>query len=332
MTSLLLAGLLALVAADSDSTQPPSIIDQPSITYPSEIPEVPSTEDEDPVATALEEISLRKKVAQLMVVTMSGSHQPSVEDLAYLKSYTPGAAIIRKILRPSYASVYVAKLRGVEQLSGIPLWVGTNIYRLTATDREELSEFIQLPSPLSLAAANDPATTEALAELLAQHLNLMGFNLHLGPSLELAPSIKDAVGSVYNLGSDPYFILRAAFSVTVASSRCPSGFPVGAQTVSKNHPPCCSRPSPNCPNRTSCPITGLSPIRHPSSTWETPSFPHWTAAASPLVFPPWCCGRCFVTTSPMRASSSLAPWTPRMFRASSTLRKPPFGRSLTAPI
>lgn len=232
MTSLLLAGLLALVAADADSTQPPSIIDQPAITYPSETPEVPSTEDEDPVATALEEMSLRKKVAQLMVVTMSGSHQPSVEDLAYLKTYTPGAAIIRKILRPSYASVYVAKLRGVEQLSGIPLWVGTNIYRLTAADREELSEFIQLPSPLSLAAANDPATTEALAELLAQHLNLMGFNLHLGPSLELAPSIKDAVGSIYNLGSDPYFI-GDTFNITQRVFRdrgiiaVPLGFPGG---------------------------------------------------------------------------------------------------------
>ena len=166
MTSLLLAGLLALVAADSDSTQPPSIIDQPSITYPSEIPEVPSPEDEDPIATALEEMSLRKKVAQLMVVTMAGSHQPSAEDVAFLKSYPPGGVIIRKILKPSYASVYVTKVRGVEQITGIPLWVGTNIYRLTTAEREELNEFIQLPSPLSLAAANDPATTEALAELL----------------------------------------------------------------------------------------------------------------------------------------------------------------------
>ncbi|MCF6284998.1 MAG: PKD domain-containing protein, partial [Candidatus Hydrogenedentes bacterium] len=174
----------------------------------------------------------RQRVAQLMAVTMAGGHQPTAEDLEYLKSYTPGAVIIRKILKPSYAAHYVTRLRAIEQFSGIPLWVGANIYRLTKAERNGLNEFVQLPSPLSLAAANDPDTTQALAELLAQHMNLMGFNLHLGPSLEMAPTLDSAMGTVYNFGSDPDFI-GETFQITQRVFQehgivtVPLGFPGG---------------------------------------------------------------------------------------------------------
>ena len=217
MTPYLIAGLLCLAAAPDTATNPPSIFNSrpaeasgeiAGSTPPAEaLPGLPApVANTDPLEYALQNMTLQQKIAQLMMVTMAGIHTPTVADLSYLQSYTPGGAIIPKILKPSYAAVYVTKLRGVEQLSGVPLWIGTNIYRLTHADREEFSQFIQLPSPLSLAAANDDATTHALAELLAQHLSLMGFNLHLGPSLEMAPTLPTAEGSVYNLGSDTEFI------------------------------------------------------------------------------------------------------------------------------
>lgn len=260
MTSFIVAGLICLAAAQETPVAPPSIFDaRPAETAPPAITgsepgadplveEAGPTKDEDPLQYAIDNMSLRDKVSQLMVVTMEGSHTPSVPDLAYLKKYTPGGAIIPKILKPAYAAVYVNKLRGVEQISGVPMWIGTNIYRLTRAEREDIGEFIQLPSPLSLAAANDEATTRDLAELLAEHLSLMGFNMHLGPTLELAPTLPTAEGSVYTLGSDPAFIgetfntIREVFEqkgiLTV-----PLGFPGGGANRPKKSPAVLLTPS-----------------------------------------------------------------------------------------
>jgi beta-N-acetylhexosaminidase len=238
MIQLLLAGLLCLGAPHPRAASAPIVIEgtpveAPGIVEPSPAPQTPTTmpapetppgivdslpetvvtpevpeidQQADPLGYALSNMTLQQKVSHLMMVTMSGVHTPNAQDLAFLKAYTPGAAIIPKILKPSFAAVYVTKLKGVQQISGVPMWVGTNLYRLTRADRDELSEFIQLPSPLSLAAAHDSATTLALAELMAEHLSLMGFNLHLGPSLEMAPTLASAEGSIYNLGSDLDFI------------------------------------------------------------------------------------------------------------------------------
>ena len=203
MTRFILAGLLCLAASADTPEAPGSIFDTdsgaPGLTGGIADPDAPvenilPDKEEDPMGHALANMELRQKVAQLMVVTMEGSHAPSVADLAYLKSYTPGGAIIPRILKPTYAAIYVTKLRGVEQVSGIPLWIGTNIYRLTRSEREDFNEFVQLPSPLSLAAANDERVTRDVAQLLAEHLSLMGFNLHLGPSLEMAPTLPGAEG------------------------------------------------------------------------------------------------------------------------------------------
>ena len=259
MTHFLMAGLLCLAAAQETSAPPRSIFDTrrseepPAITGSTPPAEAPVEEagpdpDEDPLQYAIDNLTLRQKVSQLMVVTMEGSHAPTAADLAYLKAYTPGGAIVPKILKPAYAAVYVNKLRGVEALSGVPLWIGTNIYRLTRAEREDFGQFIQLPSPLSLAAANDESTTRDLAELLAEHLSLMGFNLHLGPSLELAPTLPTAEGSVYTLGSDPAFIgttfniMREVFDQHGVLA-VPLGFPGGGANRPKKSPAVLLTPS-----------------------------------------------------------------------------------------
>lgn len=262
MIRFFLAGLICFGVAWSGAAQAPIVIegepvDAPSIVEPTQpplietpnpdpapgivdslpmvesAPTVPGIDQQaDPLGYALANMTLQQKVAHLMMVTMTGAHQPNAQDLAFLKAYTPGAAIIPKILKPDFAAAYVMKLRGVQQLSGIPMWVGTNLYRLTRTDRDEFSEFIQLPSPLSLAAAHDAATTQSVAELMAEHLSMMGFNLHLGPSLEMAPTLDSAEGTVYSLGSDvdfigdTYDIIRTVFDQRGIVS-VPLGFPGG---------------------------------------------------------------------------------------------------------
>lgn len=284
MMQFLLAGLICL-AAGQDSKTAPSIFDSrpaegaPAITgsTPESAPPTEAGPDqvENPLEYAIEKMSLREKVSQLMVVTMEGSHAPTAGDLAYLKAYSPGGAIVPKILKPAYAAVYVNKLRGVEQVTGVPLWIGTNIYRLTQGEREDFGEFIQLPSPLSLAAANDDKVTRDVAELLAEHLSLMGFNMHLGPSLEMAPTLPTAEGTVYNLGSDPEFIgnafniIREVFNEHGVMA-VPLGFPGGGANRPKKSPAVLLTPSSSLAENDLAPYLSAmlagSPIIHVGNT------------------------------------------------------------------
>ena len=69
------------------------------------------------------------------------------------------------------------------------------------------------PSLLSVAAANNSATTQRFAEVTASYLSALGYNLHLGPSLALAPELEGAAGSIHCLGSSPEFIADAGATI-----------------------------------------------------------------------------------------------------------------------
>lgn len=185
-----------------------------------------------------EESPLRARIAQLMLVTMEGEHRPSTADFGFLKSYTPAGALIDQSISPDSATAYALKLRGAEQLTGIPFWVGANVYRLTRPRGNAPSSFLPLPSLLAVGAAHDPAITTRLGRLLAAHMQGMGFNFHLGPSLGLAPSDPQATSVVHSLGADPVFVTEAGKSIlaTFKESKVlamPAGFPGG----SFNHRP-----------------------------------------------------------------------------------------------
>lgn len=186
----------------------------------------------DPVEAALEKLDLRGRVGQLMVVTMEGSHMPTVSDLAFIRSYQPGGAMVRSVLQPSHAALYVTKLRGSEGLTGIPLFIGTNMYELVTRERGAPSGFAQLPSLLAVAATRDESAVEDLGTIMATQLATMGFDLHLGPNLSLAPTIPEAHGTLNTFGSDPAFVGRAGSTLFRVFDEAgilavPSGFPGG---------------------------------------------------------------------------------------------------------
>ena len=214
--------------------QAPVFTPDPSQQEQAESVETVTGAELDPVEAIIQILNPRRRIAQLMLVTMQGLQGPQIEDLGLLRDYTPGGVIIRQILKPSIAANYVTKLRATEAASGLPLFIGTNLYQLTRRDRGAPSGFVQLPSPLSVAAADDPEITEGLARLLAEHLKVMGFNLHMGPVLELAPELPDAPGSIYCFGSDPDFAGRAGIAMQSVFAEygvlsMPMGFPGGGQ-------------------------------------------------------------------------------------------------------
>lgn len=182
----------------------------------------------------MEQLSLGQRVAQLMVVTLQGPTMPDAQDSDFLSRYTPGGVVIPKILKPSVAVVYVEKLRASPDVArtGIPLLIGTDLYNLPNYGAARKEFFAQIPSLLTIAAADDPETTRRCAALMTDYLTTMGFNFHLGPSLVLAPSLPDAQGTVQCLGSKP--AVTAAISRTLLNTfeekgiiAMPMGFPGG---------------------------------------------------------------------------------------------------------
>lgn len=197
----------------------------------------------DPVASRIEALDLRQRAAQLMLVTMEGSPSPNAKDLHLLNQYTPGGVLLPPLLRPGDARDYVERLRSVpaEEKTGIALLLGTNLYDLPKGRNEPNAFFFQLPSMLTLAAANDATATAQLGDVIARQLTAMGLNMNLGPSLELAPSLSSVRGSVDCLGSDPKFSAEAGGAIMKALLdrqivAVPMGFPGGGSNRRPNEP------------------------------------------------------------------------------------------------
>lgn len=195
---------------------------------------IPEAEEKDPVVAQLQALDLRERVAQLMLVTTEGGPSANSSDRALLRQYSPGGVVIPTVLTPGTAADYVSGVRGnaMEGTHGIPLLVGTSLSDLPKHWKGDEQFFAPLPSLMALSAAGDPDATRRYASFIAEHLKLMGFNFHLGPSLELAPVLPDAKGGVECLGSDPGFVGTtgaAIFEVLAEQGilAMPMGFPGG---------------------------------------------------------------------------------------------------------
>ncbi len=226
---------VAMFATFAQAQNAPSAFGGPA---PAPVPEnsetvLPLTETPSaPVKPDWKSVALPEKIAQLMLVTLEGEHQPSSADYGFLKRYTPAGAIVDRAVDPQSALAYASKLRGVEQMTGLPFWVGANLHRLSRAPGGAPTGFPQIPSLMAVGAAHDPATTERFGRVLAAYMTGMGFNFHLGPSLSLAPRQPDALPALQTFGADAAFTTQAGLAVVKALSGAglrvaPVGFPGG---------------------------------------------------------------------------------------------------------
>jgi beta-N-acetylhexosaminidase len=207
-------------------------------------------------------VGLPEKIAQLMLVTMEGEHQPSSADFGFLKRYTPAGAIVDRALDPQSALAYASRLRGVEQLTGLPFWVGGNLHRLSRAPGGKATGFPQIPSLLAVGAAHDPAITERFGRVMTAYMTGMGFNLHLGPSLCLSPRLPDALPAVQTFGGDAAFAAEAGKTVVAAfigagMRVAPVGFPGGGFDQREGEPAVLSTPREQLEARDLAPFLAL---------------------------------------------------------------------------
>lgn len=223
-----------MLAAEPKTAPSPSPIVGPEDAAPAK-PPAPTTSTRAQALTEAEKKArlLRAEVAQLMFVTLSGLYGLNNDDRALLARSTPGGVIIPVIARPAHAADYVKQIRSlVLSAKAPPPFIGADLYNLSQNEGRTLGTFVQLPSLLSVAAASDSASTELLGRLVSEHLNTMGFNLNVGPSLALAPAVSDAVGTTRTLGSNPVLAAETAKDLISTLTQngllvMPIGFPGG---------------------------------------------------------------------------------------------------------
>ena len=208
------------------------------------VPAVPETApaapapEVDPIEAWMAKASLPDRVAQLMLVTIEGGVRPTGDDTGIFKSTTPGGVLVRRSSKPAFAAACVAELRALEHASGVPMLIGADLYELASPGPGLASGFAEMPSLLAVAAANDPETTQHMGQLLGSLMAAMGFNLYLGPSLALAPSIQNSRNSVNCLGGSPAFVAEAGSTICQELQKhgvtpMPMGFPGGGMNRSE---------------------------------------------------------------------------------------------------
>mgnify|MGYP000944904285 CR=1 FL=1 len=234
--SMLLAACCAASAWGQPSAFAPDKPAAPSATPAVAAPAADAPAPAAPAADAIDQwmatASLPDRVAQLMLVTVEGGARLSGDDRAFFKQVTPGGVLVRRSVKPSFAAGCVAELRALEKQTRLPMLIGADLYELASPGTGTMSGFTELPSLLAVAAANDPETTHCLGKLLGTLMGAMGFNLYLGPSLALAPSVQNAQGTVNCLGGNAAFVAEAGEAICRELQErgvapMPMGFPGG---------------------------------------------------------------------------------------------------------
>lgn len=253
-------------------------------TAPAE--EAPTISRDEAVAIAWDKAPLRAKLCQLMLVTLEGEHAPSTSDMGFLKRYTPAGALVDRVASAKVATEYAAKLRGVEQMTGLPFWIGANLYRLTRPRRDAPTDFIALPPLMAVGAAHDVEAARQLGQLLAAYCHGMGLNFHLGPSLSLAPESPDAPSAIHTFGGDPAFAAQAGVALFGAMKDAgilamPAGFPGGSFNQPKNGPAVLKTPRDELEQKDLAPFIAMAKAQPPMMLVDTTICPTLDASARP---------------------------------------------------
>ncbi len=219
---------------------------------PNQISPKDGEEEVDSIEEIIRSLSLEQRIAQLMFVTLEGALDPNDTDRTLLRDLPPGGVLIPSLLNPAASVHYTSLLRSVptERESGVPLLIAANLFEAESAKREKKAGFSRFPTPLTIAAAGSNRYTEEFAAELAQQTGVMGFNMHLGPSLGLSSALSDAKPSLDQFGDSPNFVASIGQTFETAFSEgdvlwCPTGFPGGDSNRSKKGPAVLLTPRPH---------------------------------------------------------------------------------------
>ncbi len=91
----------------------------------------------------------------------------------------------------------------------VPLFIGTSQKDLTGKQDQFLQELTQLPNLMAIGATWSEENAMQVGRVLGQELAAMGFNLYLGPSLDVVDTsdlLQAANAGTETFGGDPYWV------------------------------------------------------------------------------------------------------------------------------
>ncbi|MCC7118732.1 MAG: hypothetical protein IT310_09420 [Anaerolineales bacterium] len=186
------------------------------------------------IKAMLDSMSPEERVGQLFLVTFTGVDTSSTSQIYDLISrYHVGGVVLRAandnfVAAPETTAEAYALIGALQTLNWdaaihppvdpvtgatprkeyVPLLVGVAQEGNGAPTDEILSGLTPLPSELALGATWNPDLAEKVGEVRGRELAALGFNLYLGPSLDVLESPNPAGGDLAArvFGGDPYWV------------------------------------------------------------------------------------------------------------------------------
>lgn len=214
--------LVFLVAQAASSTQQ-NLVAEAAIE--------PQSEPDARIRLIMEQMSPEQKVGQLFLVTFKGTD--ARRDSAVYKlivNYKVGGVILRadndnfevagntvpkaaELIRALQNHVWDAaqiqdQTAGSQPLPYIPLFVGVSQEGDLYPNDQIFSGMTSLPSLMAIGATWNPSMAEAVGNVMGKELRAIGFNLYLGPSLdvlEVTATSANTLG-VRTFGGDPFWV------------------------------------------------------------------------------------------------------------------------------
>ena len=183
----------------------------------------------------LAKMSPEERVGQLFLVTYTGSDTGEESAIANLIENQHIGGVVLRADNDNFAAAdslpaavqasinelqtlnWRSTLSGVQDSTGvtqtegnyIPLFVGISQEGDLSPYDQVINGMTPLPSEMAIGATWKPANAEAVGKILGSELSIMGFNLLLGPSLDVLDLVRTDVGDdlgVRTFGGDPYWV------------------------------------------------------------------------------------------------------------------------------
>ncbi len=184
---------------------PPSVFPEPSGNDARGATEQPSTSSPGEKAISWDNLSdpamVRKLVANLMVVRLTGTTRPQREELDYIKNYPPGVIFLSATLDTAGLALYVAQVFSAYPSALPPPLLAISYENIPVKGKAQDVPYVPTPSMLTVAATGEARWAQVYADTIGEALAAAGLNTFLGPTFSLGPSLADARPDVDHWGS-----------------------------------------------------------------------------------------------------------------------------------
>ena len=194
-----------------------SCVQQDNGTVPKEDPstETPTDEEEeeikDPLLIQIEEMSIKEKIGQLMIVGFDGdSNNDYIENL--ITEYNVGGFVLfaRNIINSEQTLNLVNDIKTTNK-NKIPLFMGIDEEGGRVSRFPD--DYQRLPAALTIGNINSTDLSYELGTIMAKRLKSFGFNLNFAPVLDINSNPNNPVIGDRSFGDNEEVVSKNALSV-----------------------------------------------------------------------------------------------------------------------